>query len=66
MNQNKLPRLQHTETKEVELKFSLARVCMEMIADYPPGVPILLPGEVIKKEHIEYLSEKRQNIKVLL
>ena len=67
------PRVRYTpslvwgsETKDVELKFSLARVCMEMIADYPPGVPILLPGEVIKKEHIEYLSEKRQNIKVLL
>ncbi len=50
--------------KEVELKYSLARVCMEVIADYPPGVPILLPGEVIKKEHIEYL-EGRQKIKVL-
>lgn len=51
--------------KEVELKYSLSRVCMEVIADYPPGVPILLPGEVIKKEHIEYLSN-RQKIKVLM
>ena len=52
--------------KEVELKYSLSRVCMELIVDYPPGIPILLPGEVIKKEHIEYLSSKRQKIKVLL
>ena len=50
--------------KEVELKYALARVSMELIMDYPPGIPILLPGEVIKKEHIAYLSG-RQKIKVL-
>ena len=50
--------------KEVELKYSLARVSMELIMDYPPGIPILIPGEVIKKEHIAYLSG-RQKIKVL-
>ncbi len=50
--------------KEVGLKYALSRVSMELIADYPPGIPILIPGEVIKKEHIEYLSN-RQKIKVL-
>ena len=43
-------------SREVELKYALARVCNEVIADYPPGAPILLPGEVVKKEHIEYLA----------
>ena len=38
---------------------------MEVIADYPPGIPVLLPGEVIKKEHIEYLSARKPKIKVL-
>ncbi len=52
-------------SREVDLKYSLARVSMELIADYPPGIPILLPGEVIKKEHIEYLKD-RQKIKVLM
>lgn len=52
--------------KEVELKYALSRICMEVIADYPPGIPILLPGEVIKKEHIEYLAYTRNKIKVLL
>ena len=52
-------------SREVDLKYSLARVSMELIADYPPGIPILLPGEVIKKEHIEYLKD-RQKIKVLI
>lgn len=52
-------------SREVELKYALARVSMELISDYPPGIPILLPGEVIKKEHIEYLKD-RQKIKVLM
>ncbi len=50
--------------KEVETKFALSRISMELVADYPPGIPILLPGEVIKKEHIDYLTNK-QKIKVL-
>ncbi len=66
------PRVKYTpglvwgrEYKEVELKYALSRVSMELIADYPPGIPVLLPGEVIKKEHLEYLSD-RQKIKVLV
>ncbi len=51
--------------KEIETKYSLARVSMELIADYPPGIPILMPGEVIKKEHITYLKDKQKTIKVL-
>ncbi len=50
--------------KEISVKYALSLVSMEMICDYPPGIPILLPGEVIKKEHIEYLQD-RKTIKVL-
>ena len=54
-------------SRNVELKYSLSRVCNEVIADYPPGAPILLPGEVIKREHIEYLaSTGRTKIKVFV
>ncbi len=66
------PRIKYTpamvwgrEYKEVDLKYALSRVSMELIADYPPGVPILLPGEVIRKEHLDYISD-RQKIKVLV
>lgn len=30
-------------------------VCGEMVAVYPPGVPVLVPGEYIKKESIDYI-----------
>ena len=56
----------HRNFKEVDIKYSLARVSMELIMDYPPGIPILLPGEVIKKEHIDFLSVKKKTIKVLI
>lgn len=58
--------LRNKEYKEIELKYSIARICMEVIVDYPPGIPILLPGEVIRKEHIQYLEKKRKKIKVLI
>lgn len=66
------PRVRYTpafvwgkEFEEIDIKFSLSRVCMEVIADYPPGIPVLLPGEVIRKEHIKFLSG-RKTIKVLV
>lgn len=52
--------------KEIDIKYSLARVSMELIMDYPPGIPILLPGEVIRKEHIDFLSDRQKTIKVLI
>jgi len=33
------------------------RICAESIVPYPPGVPLLLPGEVIRNEHIQQLNE---------
>ncbi|MNR34423.1 Arginine decarboxylase [compost metagenome] len=29
----------------------------ESIYVYPPGIPILLPGEVIAEQHIRYIHE---------
>ncbi|MBQ9246505.1 aminotransferase class I/II-fold pyridoxal phosphate-dependent enzyme [bacterium] len=54
-------------SREVELKYALSRICNEVIVQYPPGAPILLPGEVIRKEHIDYLqSTNRQKIRVFV
>lgn len=68
-----MPRVRYTPAlvwgrnfKEIDIKYSLARVSMELIMDYPPGIPILLPGEVIRKEHIEFLSDRQKTIKVLI
>ncbi|MDI3281571.1 MAG: aminotransferase class I/II-fold pyridoxal phosphate-dependent enzyme [Bacillota bacterium] len=36
------------------------RICGEVISVYPPGVPVLCPGEVISREMISYLLWARE------
>ncbi|MEH2060860.1 MAG: aminotransferase class I/II-fold pyridoxal phosphate-dependent enzyme [Nostoc sp.] len=33
------------------------RICAEIICPYPPGIPVLMPGEVITKPVLDYLQE---------
>jgi len=40
---------------EVPFKKSTGRVCAEVVTPYPPGIPILCPGERITQETIDYL-----------
>ena len=47
--------------KSVPIKDSVGCVCSEFVMCYPPGIPILAPGELITKEildYIEYAKEK--------
>ena len=46
-------------------KDAIGRISSEVVALCPPGISILLPGEIIKEEHIPYLfqSEKIEVIK---
>jgi len=39
----------------VDVDGAVGRVSSEAIAGYPPGIPVLLPGERITDEVIEYL-----------
>jgi arginine/lysine/ornithine decarboxylase len=34
----------------------LDKVSAELICPYPPGIPVLIPGEVITQEAIAYLQ----------
>ncbi|MGV0108275.1 aminotransferase class I/II-fold pyridoxal phosphate-dependent enzyme [Nostoc sp. DSM 114160] len=33
------------------------RICAEIVCPYPPGIPMLMPGEVITKSVLEYLQQ---------
>jgi arginine/lysine/ornithine decarboxylase len=35
---------------------AIGRVAAEMASPYPPGVPVLAPGEVITAEVVDYLT----------
>ena len=41
----------------VELERSAGRIAASQIAPYPPGVPVIAPGERIEKKHLAYLAE---------
>ncbi|HYG59037.1 MAG TPA: aminotransferase class I/II-fold pyridoxal phosphate-dependent enzyme, partial [Symbiobacteriaceae bacterium] len=47
----------YAETEEVALAESEGRVIAESIMVYPPGIPILLPGEIVSHENLEYIEE---------
>lgn len=40
----------------VKLEESIGRVCSSLIIPYPPGIPLICPGEVITKELVEYIE----------
>jgi arginine decarboxylase len=45
------------ETEIVPFRESAGRIIAEFIYVYPPGIPILLPGEVISQENIDYIVD---------
>jgi arginine decarboxylase len=47
----------YAETQVIPLKEAVGRIIAEFIMVYPPGIPILLPGEVISDENIAYIDE---------
>jgi len=44
------------DSEIVTFKSSAGRICGEVITPYPPGIPVLSPGEEITKEIIDYLN----------
>ena len=48
----------------VELKKSVGRICAEEITFYPPGIPLLMPGEKISAQIVEQI-ELEQSARVI-
>jgi lysine decarboxylase len=54
------------ETKKIELTESEGKISATMIIPYPPGIPILCPGEKIEATIIDYIANlKKRGTKVL-
>ena len=51
--------------KEISIEKSIGKVCAEIISEYPPGIPLLIPGEKITEEHINYLKNSRDSINIV-
>ncbi|NJM71248.1 MAG: aminotransferase class I/II-fold pyridoxal phosphate-dependent enzyme [Scytonema sp. RU_4_4] len=44
-------------TETLPFKETSERICAEIICPYPPGIPILMPGEIISPFALEYLQQ---------
>lgn len=54
---NSYTSLKRKQKRVINLIDAKGEISAENIVPYPPGVPILLQGETITKEHIEYITE---------
>ena len=44
-------------SEEVPMNEAAGRICGEYIYVYPPGIPILAPGEYIESEHLRIIRQ---------
>jgi arginine/lysine/ornithine decarboxylase len=44
-------------TEGVKPKDAPGRICAELVTPYPPGIPVLAPGELITEPIVDYLEE---------
>jgi arginine decarboxylase len=52
-------------TEFVRFKESAGRICAEVITPYPPGIPVISPGEEITAEIVAYLElEKKAGVRM--
>jgi len=46
-------------TRTLPIREAIGRISAELVCPYPPGIPVLLPGEVVSAEAIAYLQTVR-------
>ena len=51
----------YSKKKTIKLKEAIGCISGEMVVPYPPGIPVLLPGELITKEIVEYIELVKLN-----
>jgi arginine/lysine/ornithine decarboxylase len=44
------------ESEMVPLDRAAGRICAEYLYFYPPGIPVVAPGEVITRSHLDLLT----------
>lgn len=47
----------YARTRTIPLREAVGQVSAELVIPYPPGIPVLAPGDVILPEKLEYLAQ---------
>ena len=50
----------HRNTQRVPVDDLLGRITTSLVTPYPPGIPLLIPGEVFNKKIVDYLKFARE------
>ena len=54
----------HRQTERVEIDHLEGRITVGLVTPYPPGIPLLIPGEVFNKKIVDYLKFAREFAKL--
>lgn len=49
------------KTTPVRLMDAIGQVAAEYVVPYPPGIPVVVPGEKVSEEAVEYIERIREN-----
>ncbi|KAL5836262.1 hypothetical protein ACOSQ4_015759 [Xanthoceras sorbifolium] len=49
--------------RKVGIRQSLGKICGELICPYPPGIPVMIPGEIITERALDYLLHIKSSTK---
>lgn len=50
----------YADKRPHEFKAAAGKICGELIMAYPPGIPIICPGEIITEETLDYINKLKQ------
>ncbi|MBQ5439770.1 MAG: arginine decarboxylase, partial [Clostridia bacterium] len=50
----------YAESETLPIEETSGRVCSEFVMCYPPGIPILTPGELITNEILDYIKYAKE------
>ncbi|MDR0930261.1 MAG: aminotransferase class I/II-fold pyridoxal phosphate-dependent enzyme [Clostridiales bacterium] len=50
----------YSESSSVELSAAIGKICTEFVMCYPPGIPILAPGEEVTRDVVDYISYAKE------
>ncbi len=50
----------YAKSVQLPLAETVGRICTEFVMCYPPGIPILAPGEEVTKEALDYIKQAKE------
>lgn len=50
----------YAEKELIPINETLGRICTEFVTSYPPGIPVLAPGELITEKVLEYIRYSKE------